>query len=201
MTADNHSLGKFNLEGIPPAKRGVPQIEVTFDIDSNGILNVSAQDKSTGNTQSITITNEKGRLSDEEVDRLIKEAERHKDSDDKLKKTVELKNNLEQLCYQVKNTVQDEKLKDKITEDDKKIVTDAANETEQWLHTNQTATLEEYEQKKKELEDKFNPIMSKLYGQGQGMPGGPGGPGGPGFPGQDQGQQPGPEPTNINDID
>lgn len=83
MTADNHSLGKFNLEGIPPAKRGVPQIEVTFDVDTNNILQVSAQDKSTGNVQSITITNEKGRLSEEEVDRLIKEAERHKDADEK----------------------------------------------------------------------------------------------------------------------
>lgn len=130
MTADNHLLGKFNLEGIPPARRGVPQIEVTFDIDANGILNVSAKDKSTGNTQQITITNEKGRLSDDEVDRLIKEAEKHKASDDERKKTVEIRNNLEQLCYQVKTSVSDEKLKDKISEEDKKTLTDAATETE-----------------------------------------------------------------------
>lgn len=130
MTADNHLLGKFNLEGIPPARRGVPQIEVTFDIDANGILNVSAKDKSTGNTQQITITNEKGRLSDDEVDRLIKEAEKHKASDDERKKTVEIRNNLEQLCYQVKTSVGDEKLKDKISEEDKKTLTDAATETE-----------------------------------------------------------------------
>lgn len=130
MTADNHLLGKFNLDGIPPARRGVPQIEVTFDLDANGILNVSAQDKSSGNIQSITITNEKGRLSDEEVERLIKEAERNKDADEKRKKQIEMKNQLEQLCYQVKNTVNDEKLKDKLTEDDKKVVLDAANQTE-----------------------------------------------------------------------
>ena len=92
MTADNHLLGKFNLDGIPPARRGVPQIEVTFDLDANGILNVSAQDKSSGNIQSITITNEKGRLSDEEVERLIKEAERNKDADEKRKKQIEMKN-------------------------------------------------------------------------------------------------------------
>ena len=141
MTADNHLLGKFNLDGIPPARRGVPQIEVTFDLDADGILNVSAQDKSSGNIQSITITNEKGRLSDEEVERLIKEAERHKDADEQRKKQIEVHNQLEQLCYQAKSTVEDEKLKDKITEDDKKIVVDAANRTEQWLKSNPTATL------------------------------------------------------------
>lgn len=188
MTADNHLLGKFNLDNIPPARRGVPQIEVTFDLDANGILNVSAQDKSSGNIQSITITNEKGRLSDEEIERLIKDAERHKDADDNRKKQIEVKNGLEQLCYQVKTTVEDEKLKDKLTEEDKKTVLDAANQTEQWLLSNPNASLNELEAQKKQLEDKFNPVMSKLYGQGQGgpgmgqgFPGGPGGPGGPNF--------------------
>lgn len=130
MTKDNHLLGKFNLEGIPPARRGVPQIVVTFDIDSNNILNVTAEEKSSGKTQNITITNDKGRLSDEEVERLIKEAEKFKAADELVKKTVEAKNNFEQFIYQIKNTVNDEKLKDKITEEDKKKVLDAANEAE-----------------------------------------------------------------------
>ena len=130
MTKDNHLLGKFNLEGIPPARRGVPQIVVTFDIDSNNILNVTAEEKSSGKTQNITITNDKGRLSDEEVERLIKEAEKFKAADELVKKTVEAKNNFEQFIYQIKNTVNDEKLKDKITEEDKKKVLDAAIEAE-----------------------------------------------------------------------
>ena len=184
MTKDNHSLGTFNLEGIPPAPRGVPQIEVTFDIDSNGILNVSAQDKSTGNVKSITITNDKGRLSKEEVERLIRDAEKFKDQDELVKKRVEAKNGLEQFVYSVKHTVSDDKIKDKITEDEKKAAIDACNAAEAWIHGNPNANVEEYEAKKKEVEAIYNPIVTKLYGQG-----GQGGPEGfpqGGFPGGPQ---------------
>ena len=208
MTKDNHKLGNFNLDGIPPAPKGVPQIEVTFDIDANGILNVNATDKSTGKSEQITITNDQGRLTKEEIDRMVKEAEQFKEQDELVKKTVEAKNGFEQYIYQVKSTVNDEKLKDKITEEDKKTSLDAANEAEQWLTANQQATFEQYEEKKKELEAKFNPIITKVYQQG-GAPGGPGGPGGPGFPGQGfpggpggpGPQQPQGDGPNAQDID
>lgn len=200
MTKDNHSLGKFNLEGIPPAPRGVPQIEVTFDIDANGILNVSAVDKSTGNTQNITITNDKGRLSKEEIDKLIQEAEKFKEQDEQVKKRVESKNQLEQYIYSVRHTLGDEKLKDKISPDDKKVVEDACQKVDQWLVSNQEATPEQFDEQRKELEAIFQPIVTKLYGQG--MPqGGPGGFPNGGFPGGPQGgPQGGPEP-NAQDID
>ena len=205
LTKDNHSLGTFNLENIPPAPRGVPQIEVTFDIDSNGILNVSAQDKSTGNVKSITITNDKGRLSKDEVERLIREAEKFKDQDELVKKRVEAKNGLEQFVYSVKHTVSDEKLKDKITESEKKQVLDVCTSVDSWIHSNPNANIEEYEGKKKELETVYNPLVSKIYGQG-----GPGGPGGPqghpqgGFPGgphPGQGTPTGHEGPDIGGVD
>merc|ERR1719252_314551 len=113
MTKDNHILGKFNLEGIPPARRGEPQIEVTFDIDANGILNVSAQEKATGKVEKITITNDKGRLSKEDIEKLVKDAEKYKSEDDQLRKKIESKNGYEHYIYNVRNSVEDEKLKDK----------------------------------------------------------------------------------------
>jgi heat shock 70kDa protein 1/2/6/8 len=128
MTKDNHLLGKFNLEGIPPAPRGVPQIEVTFDIDANGILNVSAVDKGTGKTNKITITNDKGRLSKDEIERMVNEAEKFKGEDDIMKKRIEAKNGFENYCFQMKNTLNDEKLRDKFTEDDKKVIEEASKE-------------------------------------------------------------------------
>merc|ERR1711990_1182387 len=133
MTKDNHMLGKFNLEGIPPAPRGTPQIEVTFDIDANGILNVSAMDKASGKNEKITITNDKGRLSKEEIDKLVQDAERYKDEDDKIREKVEAKNGLENYCFQMKNQLDDEKMKDKFTDDDKKVITEATKEVLQWL--------------------------------------------------------------------
>ena len=120
MTKDNHLLGKFDLTGIPPAPRGVPQIEVTFDIDANGILNVSACDKSTGKQNKITITNDKGRLSKEEIERMVNDAEKFKDDDEKQKERISAKNNLESYCFNMKTTIEDEKVKDKIGEDEKK---------------------------------------------------------------------------------
>merc|ERR1712112_671989 len=174
MTKDNNLLGKFHLDGIPPAPRGVPQIEVTFDIDANGILNVSAQDKSTGKQNQITITNEKGRLSQSEIDRMVQEAEKYKDEDDKNKAKVEAKNGLENYCYTMKNTLIDEKLKDKFTDDDKKNMEEKINEALSWLETNQTAEKDEFDAKQKDLEAVINPIMMKVYqaagGDGGGMP-------------------------------
>jgi len=128
MTKDCHLLGKFNLEGIPPAPRGVPQIEVTFDIDANGILNVQACDKATGKNEKITITNEKGRLSKEDIEKMVQEAEKFKDEDNKIKARIEAKNGLENYCFQMKNTLNDDKLKDKFTEEDKTIIEDAHKE-------------------------------------------------------------------------
>jgi len=184
MTKDNNLLGKFNLEGIPPAPRGTPQIEVTFDIDANGILNVSAMDKASGKNEKITITNDKGRLSKEEVDRLVMEAERYKDEDEKLKKKVEAKNGLEAYCFQIKNQLNDEKLKDKFTDDDKQQIEAMSAETLQWLEANQNAECEEYEAKQKEVEGKFQPIIMRIYQAAGGAPGGmPGGMPGGGMPG------------------
>merc|ERR1711865_1308115 len=123
MTKDNHLLGKFDLSGIPPAPRGVPQIDVTFEIDANGILNVKAEDKGTGKAEKITITNDKGRLSEDEIERMVKEAEQFADEDKKTKGRVEAKNSIENYLYSMKNTVTDQKkLGEKITEDDKKTI-------------------------------------------------------------------------------
>lgn len=184
MTKDNNLLGKFELTGIPPAPRGVPQIEVTFDIDANGILNVSAVDKSTGKENKITITNDKGRLSKEEIERMVKEAESYKDEDDKQKERITAKNSLESYAFNIKSTMEDEKLKDKISEDDKKKVNDKIQDTIRWLDANQLAEKEEYDHKQKELEQLCNPIITKLYQSAGGAPGGfPGAGGFPGGPG------------------
>merc|ERR1719359_2187262 len=145
MTKDNNLLGKFNLEGIPPAPRGTPQIEVTFDVDANGILNVSAMDKASGKNEKITITNDKGRLSKEDIERMVHEAEKYKAEDDKIKERIEKKNGLESYCFQIKNQLNDEKLKDKFTDDDKKAIEEMSKETLQWLEANPSAETEEYE--------------------------------------------------------
>jgi len=127
-TKDNNLLGKFELTGIPPAPRGVPQIEVTFDIDANGILNVSACDKSTGKSNKITITNDKGRLSKEDIERMVEEAEKYKSEDEKTRQRIEAKNSLENYAYNIRNTIKDEKLKDKISDEDKQLVEEKVNE-------------------------------------------------------------------------
>ena len=199
MTKDCHLLGKFNLEGIPPAPRGVPQIEVTFDIDANGILNVSACDKATGKHEKITITNEKGRLSKDDIETMVQEAEKFKDEDNKIKARIEAKNGLENYCFQMKNTLNDEKLKDKFTEDDKKVIEDAHKEGLQFIESaGESATADEFNKKLKDLEGKFNPIMMRVYQAAGGAPGGmPGGmPGG--FPG---GGMPGGAAGGANNVD
>ncbi|XP_051895803.1 heat shock cognate 71 kDa protein isoform X2 [Pristis pectinata] len=172
MTKDNNLLGKFELTGIPPAPRGVPQIEVTFDIDANGILNVSAVDKSTGKENKITITNDKGRLSKEDIERMVQEAEKYKAEDEQQRDKVSSKNSLESYAFNMKATIEDEKLKGKISDDDKQKVLDKCNEVISWLDKNQTAEKDEYEHQLKEIEKVCNPIMAKLYQGAGGMPGG-----------------------------
>ncbi|XP_066498729.1 heat shock cognate 70-kd protein, tandem duplicate 3 [Hoplias malabaricus] len=170
MTKDNNLLGKFELSGIPPAPRGVPQIEVTFDIDANGILNVSAVDKSTGKENKITITNDKGRLSKEDIERMVQEADKYKAEDDLQREKIAAKNSLEAYAFNMKNSVEDENMKGKISEEDKKKVLEKCNQAINWLENNQLADKEEFEHQLKELEKVCNPIITKLY-QG-GMPAG-----------------------------
>jgi len=182
MTKDNHLLGKFDLSGIPPAPRGVPQIDVTFEIDANGILNVKAEDKGTGKAEKITITNDKGRLSEDEIERMVKEAEQFADEDKKTKGRVEAKNSIENYLYSMKNTVEDKKKAgDKISEEDKASILEAVEEGIKWVDGNPNADEDAYKEKQKEIEEVCNPIISKLYqGAEGGAPGGPGGEGGAG---------------------
>ncbi|XBI30044.1 hypothetical protein VPH35_053886 [Triticum aestivum] len=166
-TKDNNLLGKFELSGIPPAPRGVPQITVCFDIDANGILNVSAEDKTAGVKNKITITNDKGRLSKEDIEKMVQEAERYKAEDEELKKKVEAKNALENYAYNMRNTVKDDKIASKLPAADKKKIEDAIDGAISWLDTNQLAEADEFEDKMKELEGVCNPIIAKMY-QGAG---------------------------------
>ncbi|CAI0420942.1 unnamed protein product [Linum tenue] len=167
-TKDNNLLGKFELSGIPPAPRGVPQINVVFDIDANGILNVSAEDKTAGVKNKITITNDKGRLSKDEIERMVQEAERYKAEDEEVKKKVEAKNSLENYAYNMRNTIKDEKIAGKLDSADKEKIEKAVEETVQWLDGNQLAEVEELEDKLKELEALCNPIIAKMYQGGAG---------------------------------
>eukprot|EP00197_Chlamydomonas_leiostraca_P008537 CAMPEP_0202884762 /NCGR_PEP_ID=MMETSP1391-20130828/41314_1 /ASSEMBLY_ACC=CAM_ASM_000867 /TAXON_ID=1034604 /ORGANISM="Chlamydomonas leiostraca, Strain SAG 11-49" /LENGTH=643 /DNA_ID=CAMNT_0049567989 /DNA_START=43 /DNA_END=1975 /DNA_ORIENTATION=- len=171
MTKDNHKLGQFDLTGIPPAPRGTPQIEVTFEVDANGILNVGAEDKGTGKKEKITITAEKGRLSQEEIERMVKEAEEFAEQDKKVKEKIDARNQLETYIYNMKNTI-DDKLKDKISEDDKEKVQTAVKEAQEWLDENHDAEAEEYADKLKEVEEVCNPIIAAIYQQAGGAPGG-----------------------------
>merc|ERR1712216_366467 len=168
-TQDNHLLGKFELTGIPPAPRGVPQIEVTFEIDANGILQVSAEDKGTGKAEKITITNDKGRLSQEEIDRMVQEAKEYEEEDKKVKEKIDAKNSLESHGYNIKNTINDEdKIKDKLSDEDKETLEEVVKTTTEWIDENSSAEKEEFDDKQKEVEQTVNPIMSKLYAAGAG---------------------------------
>merc|ERR1712107_580372 len=131
-TKDNNKLGEFNLTGIPPAPRGTPQIEVTFDIDANGMLNASAVEKAGGKQEKITITNDKGRLSAEDIERMVNDAEKYKEEDDKQKDRISAKNGLESYCFNMKSTLEDDKLQGKIPENDHKTILDKCNETISW---------------------------------------------------------------------
>jgi len=184
MTKDNHKLGNFGLTGIPPAPRGVPQIEVTFDIDANGILNVSALDKSSGKQEKITITNDKGRLSKDEIERMVNEAEEYKVEDDKQKERISAKNGLESYCFNMKSTIEDENIKGKISNEDRSAIKEKCEEAIRWLDGNQTAEKDEYDDKLAEVESVCKPIVTKLYGSnpagGSNMPNGSGMPTGSG---------------------
>ncbi|GKZ19563.1 ATPase with role in protein import into the ER [Aspergillus brasiliensis] len=166
LTKDNNLLGKFELTGIPPAPRGVPQIEVSFDLDANGILKVHASDKGTGKAESITITNDKGRLSQEEIDRMVAEAEEFAEEDKAIKAKIEARNTLENYAFSLKNQVNDENgLGGQIDEDDKQTILDAVKEVTEWLEDNAaTATTEDFEEQKEQLSNVAYPITSKLYG-------------------------------------
>ncbi|KAI1726410.1 hsp70 protein domain-containing protein [Ditylenchus destructor] len=196
MTKDNSLLEKFELNGIPPAPRGVPQIEVTFDIDANGFLNVSAQDMTTGKQENITIAMEFAHFSKDEIEPMVQKAEQSKGKDEAQRELVSVcfegvafldsataKINLESYCINMKQTVEDEKLKDKISEDDKKKITEKCSETLAWLDANQTVEKDEFEHHQKELKGVCKPIITKLYQTAGGAPGGMlggalGGPGG-----------------------
>ncbi|KAM3864345.1 heat shock 70 kDa protein 1 [Diretmus argenteus] len=167
MTKDNNLLGKFELSGIPPAPRGVPQIEVTFDIDANGILNVSAVDKSTGKENKITITNDKGRLSKEDIEKMVQDADKYKAEDDLQREKISLKNSLESYAFNMKSSVQDDNMKGKISEDEQKKVIEKCDQAVAWLENNQLADKEEYQHQLNELEKVCNPIITKLYQGGK----------------------------------
>jgi len=166
MTRDNNLLGKFELSGIPPAPRGVPQIEVTFDIDANGILNVSAQDKSTGKVNKITITNDKGRLSKEDIDRMVKEAEQYSEEDSRHRERIESKNNLESLCLSLKNSLGEESVASKLTQDEKDSMTAEVETTLTWLDNNQLADKDQFELQLKKLQDTWRPLAAKIHDTG-----------------------------------
>jgi heat shock protein 5 len=165
MTKDCHNLGKFELTGIPPAPRGVPQIEVTFEVDANGILQVGAEDKGTGKAEKITITAEKGRLSDEEIDRMVKEAEDYAEEDKMIKDRIDARNGLESYLYNLKNTLDDDEkgVSDNISAEDKKELQDLIDESLDWMDENPEADKEDYDEKQKEVEQIANPIMRNVY--------------------------------------
>jgi len=202
FTKDNNLLGSFHLDGIAPAPRGVPQIQVSFDLDANGILTVSAEDKASGKSQKITITNDKGRLSKEQIDEMIKTAEKFKDDDEKLKENIETKNGLENYLYNLKNSIlkepdnkeQKSPAFDEVKKEAQPIIEDGLK----WLEDHPKEETDIYKNKQKELEEKINPLMMKLYGSSGGGPGGfPGG-----FPGA--GPMPGasgPSTATADDLD
>lgn len=165
MTKDNHLLGKFDLTGIPPAPRGVPQIEVTFAIDANGILQVSAEDKGTGKAERITISSEKGRLSQEEIDRMVQEAEEYAEEDRKLKERVDARNGLESYVFNLRNALEDNErnLSENLSSEDLKELRDTIEETLDWLEAHPEEEKEGYDEKQKELEQVANPLMRNLY--------------------------------------
>jgi len=173
FTKDCNLLGQFELTGIPPAPRGVPQLEVTYDIDANGMLNVSACDKSSGKSEQIAIKNDKGHLTKEQIDQMVKDAERLKEEDERNLKRVEAKNKLESYIYNWRNQMDNKEITSKLGETDVETIKNTVDQVQEWLDANTTATTEEFEAKLKECEEQFNAFASKLYGGGGAMPGMP----------------------------
>jgi heat shock protein 1/8 len=194
MTKDNNCIGTFQLDGIPPGPRGTPQIEVSFDVSADGIMNITAVEKSTGNKKNITITNDSGRLTAEDIERMVQEGEKYKQEDEEKMKLLEAKNKLESFLYQVKNTLDDDKIKSQIDSDELESTNKTIEEGLLWLDDDHT--LEEFTSKTSELENQLNALLSKLHAQGGGMPGG-GMPDGGGMPGEGM---PGGGPT-IDEVD
>ena len=183
LTKDNHSLAKFDLSGIPPAPRGTPQIEVTFDVDENSILTVTAVEKATGKSEKIVVTNDSGRLSKEEIERMLREAKEFEEQDKVTKEKIDAKNSLENYIYSMKNTVEDKEkgIGDKISQSEKDEITNALKEAQDWLSANQEAEKDDYDTHLKDLQKVCDPIISKIYQQAGGPQGGPNaGPGGAG---------------------
>ena len=174
FTKDNNKLGEFTLQGIPPMPRGVPQIEISYDLDANGILKVTASEKSTGKSDNITVTNDKGRLSKEDIDKMLADAEKFKDEDENAKQTIDARNSYENLVYQMKSTLSDEKMASLIDETLKTDLTKIIDESTSWLDSNQMASKEEYESRLKEFQEAMKPLQEKMMASmgGQGMPGG-----------------------------
>ena len=185
MTKDNNLLGRFELSGIPPAPRGVPKIEVTFDIDANGILHVTAKDESTGKSNNIRIENHRGRLTQADIDRMVNDAQKYKEEDDKQRERIGARNHLEQSVFAYKQAVEDA-AEGKLTEEDKETVKSKCEEMMKWLDNNTMAEKDEYEYQEKELQKTCGPVMTKLHGgvkggcaggnpgaQSQGSTGGP----------------------------
>ncbi len=171
MTKDCHLLGNFQLDGIPPAPRGVPQIEVTFDLDANGILSVTAEEKGTGKKSKITITNDKGRLSKEEIEKMVSDAEKFKQDDELVRQKVEARNKYEGYLFGVKNSLNEQGVKDKLPSEDLDTVSKLVQSEVDWLNNNHEASFEEYDSRQKDLESKVMPVMAKLYQGGEsGMP-------------------------------
>jgi L1 cell adhesion molecule like protein len=190
FTRDCNKLGEFKLDGIPPMPRGVPQIEVSFDIDANGILNISAAEKSTGKSNKITITNDKGRLSKEEIERMVEEAEKHAADDKERMERVEAKNQLESYLYNTRNAVREDKVKDTLGEATVADVEGWVKEGIEWLEANPEAMKEEYTEKQKMYEEKIRPVMMKLY-EKSGAPGS-------GPEGTAEGDAPGPRVEEVD---
>lgn len=167
LTKDNHLLGKFELTGLPPAPRGVPQIDVTFEVDANGILQVSAEDKGSGTAEKIVISADKGRLSEEDINRMVEEAEEFAEEDKRIKNRIDARNGLESYLFNLKNTVSedDSSIAEKIKSQDKKELQDLIDESLDWLDSNPEATKEEYDGKKREMEQVVNPIFQTAYAQ------------------------------------
>ena len=197
MTKDNNELGNFMLEGIQPAPRGQPQIEVAFDVDANGIMNIEAKDKGSGKIQNITIKNDKGRLTSDDIDRMVAEAEKYKEEDKMNKDKIEARNNLDALLYQTKSTISNDDIKNKLENSEIETINTIISKTEKWMEDEHTK--EEYDNKLKGISEEMNPIMMKVHSD-SGNPGGAGfAPGGgetPSEPGPDVPQGP-----TIDEVD